>query len=117
MLAAPLAAALSLVAPAADWERSGRRHPLGDGFQGLRDYVPEWYSPSELQAAVAAYHPDVLHDRIAHGTAAELATFFEPFVEAGLEHLVVSNVGPLAGIEYMGSSSSVLKKAVALLQA
>jgi hypothetical protein len=30
---------------------------------------------------------------------------------------VVSNVGPLAGIEYMGSSSSVLKKAVALLQA
>jgi phthiodiolone/phenolphthiodiolone dimycocerosates ketoreductase len=117
MLAAPLAAAMSLVASAANWERSGRRHPLGDGFQGLRDYVPEWYSPEELQAAVAAYHPDVLHDQVAHGTAAEIAAFFEPFVEAGLEHLVVSNVGPLAGIEYLGSSSAVLKEALALLQA
>jgi phthiodiolone/phenolphthiodiolone dimycocerosates ketoreductase len=117
MLASPLAGALSLVASSANWERSGRRHPLGDNFQGLRDYVPEWYSLSELQAAVAAYHPDVLHDQIAHGTAAELAAFFEPFVDAGLEHLVVSNLGPLAGIEYMGSSSSVLKEAVALLQA
>jgi phthiodiolone/phenolphthiodiolone dimycocerosates ketoreductase len=116
MLAAPLAAALSLVAPAATWERSGRRHPLGDGFEGLRDYVPEWYSLEELQAAVAAYHPDVIHDQIAHGTAAELAAFFEPLVEAGLEHLVVSNVGPLAGIEHLGSSSAVMKEAVALLQ-
>ena len=117
MLAAPLAGAMSLVASAANWERSGRRHPLGDGFQGLRDYVPEWYSAEELQAAVAAYHPDVLHDQVAHGTAAEVAAFFEPFAEAGLEHLVVSNVGPLAGIEYLGSSSAVLKEAVALLQA
>ncbi|HXL41767.1 MAG TPA: LLM class flavin-dependent oxidoreductase, partial [Actinomycetota bacterium] len=117
MLAAPLAGAMSLVASAANWERSGRRHPLGDGFQGLRDYVPEWYSPEELQAAVAAYHPDVLHDQVAHGTAPEIAAFFEPFVEAGLEHLVVSNVGPLAGIEYLGPSSAVLKEAVALLQA
>jgi phthiodiolone/phenolphthiodiolone dimycocerosates ketoreductase len=117
MLAAPLAGAMSLVASAANWERSGRRHPLGDGFQGLRDYVPEWYSPEELQAAVAAYHPDVLHDQVAHGSAAEIAAFFEPFVEAGLEHLVVSNVGPLAGIEYLGSSSAVLKEAVAVLQA
>src|SRR5437588_1652871 len=117
MLAAPLAAAMSLVASAANWERSGRRHPLGDGFQGLRDYVPEWYSPEELRAALAAYHPDVMHDQVAHGTAAELAAFFEPFVDAGLEHLVVSNVGPLAGIEYLGSSSAVLKEAVSLLQA
>src|SRR2546430_17261678 len=117
MLAAPLAGAMSLVASAANWRQTGRRHPLGDGFQGLRDYVPEWYSPAELQAAGAAYQPDVFHDPIAHGTAAELAAFFEPFVEAGLEHLVVSNVGPLAGIEDLGSSSAVLKEAVALLQA
>jgi phthiodiolone/phenolphthiodiolone dimycocerosates ketoreductase len=117
MLAAPLAGAMSLVASSDNWERSGRKHPLGDGFQGLRDYVPEWYSPEELRAAVAAYDPDLLHDQLAHGTAAEIAAFFEPFVEAGLEHLVVSNVGPLAGIEYLGSSSAVLKEAVALLQA
>jgi phthiodiolone/phenolphthiodiolone dimycocerosates ketoreductase len=116
MLAAPLAGAMSLVASAANWQQTGRRHPLGDGFQGLRDYVPEWYSPSELQAAVAAYHPDVFHDQIAHGTAAELAAFFEPFVEAGLEHLVVSNLGPLAGIEHIGPSGSVLKDAVARMR-
>src|SRR5207237_7943255 len=100
MLAAPLAGALSLVASAANWERSGRRHPLGDGFQGLRDYVPEWYSAGQLQAAGAAYHPDVLHDQVAHGTAAEVAAFFEPFAEAGLEHLMVSTARPLAADEH-----------------
>lgn len=117
MLAAPLAGAMSLVASADNWRQSGRSHPLGEDFQGLRDYVPEWFEPEQLQAALAAYHPDVFHDQIAHGPAGDIAAFFEPFVAAGLRHLVVSNVGPLAGIEHMGSSSSVLKEAAALLRA
>ena len=116
MLASPLAGAMSLVAAASTWERSGRRHPLGDGFEGLRDYVPEWYSPEELEAATAAYDIDVVHDTVAHGTAADLVAHFEPFMEAGMEHLVFSNVGPLAGVEFLGPSSSTLKEAAALLQ-
>ena len=117
MLDAPLAGAMALAASAANWEAAGRRHPLGEGFEGLRDYIPEWYTPSELSAAVGAYNLDVFHGVVAHGTAQQLVDHFEPFIEAGMEHLVVSSVAPLAGLEYMEASSAVLKEAVRLLQA
>jgi phthiodiolone/phenolphthiodiolone dimycocerosates ketoreductase len=116
MLSAPLAGAMALAASSANWEASGRRHPLGDTFEGFRDYVPEWYSQEELAAAVGAYDLEVFHGLIAHGTAAEIAAHFEPFIDAGMEHLVVSNLAPLAGLEYMQPSSAVLKEAVRLLR-
>ena len=116
MLASPLAGAMSLVASARNWEASGRTHPLGKDFEGLRDYIPEWYSPAELRVATASYDLGVFHDLVAHGTASELVDHFTPFVEAGLEHLVVSNVGPLAGIEYLGTSSGVLREAAGILR-
>lgn len=116
MLSAPLAGAMALAASSANWEAGGRRHPLGDAFEGFRDYIPESYSHEELSAAVGAYDLEVFHGVIAHGTAQEIAAHFEPFVDAGLEHLVVSNLAPLAGLEYLQSSSAVLKEAVALLQ-
>ena len=65
---------------------------------------------------MADYEVDVFHDTIAHGTAADLVAHFEPFVDAGMEHLVFSNVGPLAGVEFLGPSSSTLKEAAALLR-
>jgi len=117
MLASPLAGAMALVASADNWARAGREHPFGPGFQGLRDYVPEHYTAEELEAAVSAYSLEVFHDQLAHGTAADIVSFFEPLVEAGLEHLVLSNLGPLAGLEHLGSSGPILREAAALLRA
>lgn len=117
MLATPLAGAMALVNSGQNWARAGREHPFGPGFQGLRDYVPEHYSAEELRMAVAAYSLEVFHDQIAHGTAADIVAFFEPLIEAGLQHLVVANMGPLAGLEHLGSSGSILREAAATLQA
>lgn len=110
ILASPMAGAMALVAASWEWERAGRKHPLGDGFEGLRDYVPEWYSKDELEAAVAQYDIDVFHDLVAHGTAGEVVKQIEPFIDAGLEHAVLANIAPLAGFEFMEQARAGIKK-------
>jgi phthiodiolone/phenolphthiodiolone dimycocerosates ketoreductase len=116
ILASPLAGAMALVAAASQWEAAGRKHPLGDGFEGLRDYVPEWYSKEELEAAVAQYEPDVFHDLVAHGDAQDVVKFIEPFIDAGLEHVVFTNIAALAGLEHLGPAQEGLAQVAATLK-
>jgi phthiodiolone/phenolphthiodiolone dimycocerosates ketoreductase len=116
ILSSPMAAAMSLVAADWEWQRAGRKHPLGEGFEGLRDYVPEWYSKEELESAVAEYDIEVFHDVVAHGTPDEVSKSVEPFIDAGLEHVVFSNIAPMAGLEYMDQARSGIKKVAEILK-
>lgn len=116
ILARPLAGAMALVAAAWEWERVGRKHPLGANFEGLRDYVPEWYSDDELKEAIAQYDPEVFHDIVAHGTPTEIVSQIEPFIEAGLEHVVLVNNAPIAGLEYMDAARQGLREVAATLK-
>lgn len=100
ILASPLSGALALVASNAEWNRGGKQHPLGPNFQGLRDYIPEWYSKEELETALAQYDPDIFHDQIVHGTPEEVVSQIGPYADAGLEHVVFANIAPVAGLEY-----------------
>ena len=116
MLACPLAGALALVGSSWQWERTGRKHPLGDNFEGLRDYVPEWYSPEEMQAAVARYDPEVFHDVLAHGSAEEIVASIEPYLEAGMTHPILANLAPLAGLEYVEPAREIVRDVARLLR-
>ena len=117
MLASPLAGALALVGSSWQWEKTGRKHPLGDDFHGFRDYVPEWYTPEEMQAAMAQYDPEVFHDFLAHGTAEEIVAALEPYVEAGMTHPVLANLAPLAGLEYVEPAREITREVARLLKA
>lgn len=116
VMSSPLAGAMALVAPSAQWESAGRKHPFGSNFEGLRDYVPEWYSKEELTAAVEQFDPDIIHDTVVHGTVAEVVERIGPFIDAGLEHLVFANLAPLAGLEYVAESQAGLRKVAANLR-
>lgn len=116
ILSSPMAAAMSLVAADSDWRRAGRKHPLGEGFEGLRDYVPEWYSREELEEAVAQYDPEVFHDVVAHGTPDEVVRSVEPFIDVGLEHVVFVNMAPIAGLEYLDQARAGIKKVTEILK-
>jgi phthiodiolone/phenolphthiodiolone dimycocerosates ketoreductase len=117
ILDSPLAGALALVGSSWQWEKTGRRHPLGDDFEGLRDYVPEWYGLEALRTAVAAYHPDVFHDFVVHGSAEEIVASLEPYVDAGMTHAVLVNLSPLAGLEYVEPAREVVREVAKLLRA
>lgn len=116
IMSSPLAAAITLVAPYTQWESAGRKHPLGDRFEGLRDYVPEWYTKKELDAAMSTFDLDVLHGNVVHGTPDEVVAKVEPYLEEGLQHVVFANMAPIAGIEYVPVAQQGLKAVAAALR-
>jgi len=90
------AGAMSLLMPPEVWKRNGLRHPLGDDFQGFADIVPNAVPPQALAAAERQVTPELLNDGIFAGTVDEVVEELKPFVAAGLRHVVIWNVGPLA---------------------
>lgn len=97
----PLARGLALAGSSEMWEKAGLSHPLGKDFDGLRDYVPEWYTPEELEEAMSHFDIDVVHDVVVHGTVDEVTSKITPFIDAGMEHLVMGNTSSLGGLEYL----------------
>lgn len=112
----PLAKAMALVAPSEQWERVGKEHPFGARFEGLRDFVPEWYTKEELESAMGQFDASVIHDVLPHGTAEDVLKFIEPFVDAGLQHVVFANMAPIGGLEYVAAAQEGMKKVAAALR-
>ena len=86
---------MALLAPDDAWQHHGMTHPLGAGFGGLVDFVPEEHGRKELDAAVAAVPVDLLAEEAVWGTPETVLEQFSEYVEAGLRHLVVQPVAAL----------------------
>jgi phthiodiolone/phenolphthiodiolone dimycocerosates ketoreductase len=86
---------LALLAPDDLWRSHGASHPLGDGFRGMVDFVPGYYSRPELEAALAAVPIDVLAEAVVWGTPAVVESRLREFVDAGMRHVVLSPASAL----------------------
>jgi phthiodiolone/phenolphthiodiolone dimycocerosates ketoreductase len=95
MVKIPAAGALAMLLPGALWSHHGLRHPLGDGFEGFADFVPEEVSAARITAARHQVTPELLADGVFAGSVDEVLAELRPFVAAGLRHVVIWNVGPL----------------------
>lgn len=116
IMSSPLAAGMALVAPSRQWEKAGFRHPFGSGFEGLRDYVPEWYTPQEIKEAVAQFDIAVVHDDIVHGSVDEVVKAIEPLIDAGLQHVTLSNLAPIAGLEHLTFAQEAIREVARTLR-
>jgi phthiodiolone/phenolphthiodiolone dimycocerosates ketoreductase len=85
----------ALLAPAYTWKAMGVAHPLGDGFRGMIDFVPQSYGRAELDAAIAAVPTDLLAEATLWGTPDALTSKLHDYVDAGLRHLVLQPVSGL----------------------
>jgi phthiodiolone/phenolphthiodiolone dimycocerosates ketoreductase len=90
------AAAMSLLLPGAVWKRHGLTHPLGADYEGFPEIVPNALPPAAFAAAEREVTPELLGDGICAGTVDEVLAEVRPLVAAGLKHIVLLNVGPLA---------------------
>lgn len=117
IMSSPLAAAMALVAPSSQWEQAGLKHPLGPGFEGLRDFVPEWYTPQEIDEATSHFDLAVVHDTLVHGTVDDVVNAIEPLIDAGLQHVTLSNLAPLAGLEHLAFSQEAIREVARILRA
>ncbi len=89
----PVAAAMSLGAPAAAWRQRGLEHPLGPEHGGFLDLVPTRITAADVARAQATMTPDLLLDMLAMGSPAEIAAEAAPLAAAGCRHFIVANVG------------------------
>jgi len=79
----------SLLMSDAVWKRQGLTHPLGDGFRGMVDIVPQRMSRDQVEEAIAAVPGDRLADEAIWGTPAMVADKLQALGDAGLRHVVL----------------------------
>ena len=71
------------------WQRFGHEHPLGVGFRGMIDFVPDRYSKVQLEDAIGRVPIDLLGEALLWGTPDDLFVRFSDYRDAGLRHLVI----------------------------
>ncbi len=90
------AGAMAMLVPGAVWQRHGLCHPLGADFEGFPAFVPQEISEAQIDAACRQVTPELLQDAVFAGNVRQIVEELKPFVAAGLRHVVIWNVGPLA---------------------
>jgi phthiodiolone/phenolphthiodiolone dimycocerosates ketoreductase len=95
-LQVPAAAALAMLIPGPVWAKHALRHPLGDDYEGFPQFVPEEITPAQLEASRRQVTPELLGEAAVAGSIDEVMDEIRPLVRAGLRHVVLWNIGPLA---------------------
>jgi len=88
--------ALGLLMPGAVWKKHGLQHPLGETFEGFADIIPNDVPPAAYAEAERVVTPDLIQEGLTCGTVEEIVDEIKPLVAAGLRHVVMWNIGPLA---------------------
>ena len=104
----------ALLSPAYTWSAMGASHPLGSEFRGLIDFVPQNYSRTQLDDAIAAVPIDLLAEALLWGTPTHVTSRLHDYVDAGLRHLVLQPVSALVSrrdaLYSLRSMVSILRK-------
>ena len=96
VLKVPATAAMALLLPGPLWTKHGLRHPLGDDFEGFPEFVPQQVTPAQIEAARVAVTPELIGDGVFAGSIDDVVADMRGLVAAGLRHVVIWNIGPLA---------------------
>ncbi|TFF90014.1 MAG: LLM class flavin-dependent oxidoreductase [Promethearchaeota archaeon] len=99
-----------LTMPPSLYEEYGVKHPFGDNFYGLLDYIPTRYDQNTILEAIDKIPAEMCGDNILHGTSDEVISKIEKYAKAGLKHIVFYNTTYLADITKIKSSFSSMKK-------
>jgi phthiodiolone/phenolphthiodiolone dimycocerosates ketoreductase len=90
----------------------GLEHPLGPGFAGLRDYVPEWEPAAKLRDAANELPVDAAQHFVACGTPADIVERLGPYVGVGVRRVVLDNLLPLGIPEELEGANRATRAAI-----
>lgn len=85
------AKAMAIILPSQVFEKLGHKHPLGEGFYGLRDYIPARYSRQKALEAISSVPIEVCKRTFLYGTAEQIIKKIEDYAKIGLRHIVLWN--------------------------
>lgn len=113
----PLVKGLALSLP--DWlyKTIGAEHPLGDGFHGLRSYIPAGMPKDTALELIDRIPFEVIHRYMLHGSPDEVVDGMAPYVDAGASHVVLLNLGYLADPRTLIESDRLLSEVVQIADA
>src|SRR5262245_33825144 len=92
----PAAAAMALLLPGRVWGAHGVQHPLGAEFEGFPDFVPAEVTAEHIEQARRCVTAELIGDGVFAGSVDEVVADMRALVDAGLRHVVLWNIGPLA---------------------
>ncbi|GAA3528031.1 LLM class flavin-dependent oxidoreductase [Mycolicibacterium helvum] len=87
--------AAALNAPDHFFARHGAQHPLGIGFAGAQDILPQDMDEQTALSHVKAIPTEVVRDCLLCGTPDEIVDRAAHWRDCGVEYMVLANLGPL----------------------
>jgi phthiodiolone/phenolphthiodiolone dimycocerosates ketoreductase len=98
----------ALIASDEFYARHGMQHPLGVGFSGAQDILPQDWDEQTAQSYIKSIPLSLLREMYLCGTPDEIVDRAAELRDAGVRHLVVVNAGPLQRSLRKGMLSTVL---------
>jgi phthiodiolone/phenolphthiodiolone dimycocerosates ketoreductase len=112
MREAPLIKAGALLAPASVYERLGYKHPFGEGFYPLTDYVPAKYTREEVLKAIEKVPFDVVKESFLWGNVEDVIEKLDTYKKAGAQTVVFWNFTFLGDATKVKSSYACIDQIV-----
>ncbi len=85
----------ALIAPDDFYARHGAQHPLGVGFTGAQDILPQDWDEQTALSYIKAIPQSLLREMYLCGTPGDIVDRAAEWRDCGVRHLVVVNMGPL----------------------
>ncbi len=94
-LDSPAVRSMALCVPDSEWVRHGAQHPLGEGFSGLQDLLPQNLDLPTVLDYAARVPPTLLREVSLNGTPDEIIDQAAAWRDHGVTHLTVLNLSTL----------------------
>jgi phthiodiolone/phenolphthiodiolone dimycocerosates ketoreductase len=108
----PLVKAAALLAPASLYKKLGYKHPLGEDFYPLTDYVPAKYAKDEVTRAMENVPREVVEKASLWGNVADVIEKLDEYRKAGVQTVVFWNLTFLGDATKVKSSYSCIDQVV-----
>ena len=87
--------AYSLLIPDSDWAMHGAHHPMGEGFTGFQDILPQLLDEATVLSHVAAAPLSLIRQCLLSGTPDEILDQLAAYRDHGVRYPVLLNASPI----------------------
>jgi len=112
IMEAPLIKAGVLLAPASLYEKLGFKHPLGENFYALTDYIPAKYTKQEVLKALESVPIEVMQESFLWGNIEDVVYKLDKYRKAGAQTVVFWNFTFLGDVTKVKSSYACIDQLV-----
>ncbi len=112
IMEAPLIKAGALLTPASFYKKLGYKHPLGENFYSLTDYIPAKYTKEEVMKAIGKVPLEIIKESFLWGNVEDVIDKLDKYRKAGVQTVVFWNFTFLGDVNKVKSSYTCIDQLV-----